>query len=132
MGPKARSKAILNAVEKQPENTGGDSITSNGNRKVAGTSEPKTNKFRDANFVVVTGMSGSGKGSVLKAFEDLGYFCVDNLPVDLIPKFAELCRTSGEIPRAALVVDIREGEALRRFPAVYNQFHREMPAILVF
>lgn len=89
-------------------------------------------RLRDANFVVVTGMSGSGKGSVLKAFEDLGYFCVDNLPVDLIPKFAELCRTSGEISRAALVVDIREGEALRRFPAMFRQFREEMPAILVF
>src|ERR1019366_7233338 len=83
-------------------------------------------------FVVVTGMSGSGKGSVLKAFEDLGYFCVDNLPVDLIPRFAELCRTSGEISRAALVVDIRGGEALRRFPAIYRQFRREIPAILIF
>ena len=69
---------------------------------------------------------------MMKAFEDLGYFCVDNLPVDLIPKFAELCRTSGEISRAALVVDIREGEALRRFPAIYRQFRREIPAILIF
>jgi RNase adapter protein RapZ len=88
--------------------------------------------LRNASIVVVTGMSGSGKGSVLKAFEDLGYFCVDNLPVDLIPKFAELCRTSGEISRAALVVDIREGEALRRFPAIYRQFRDEVPAILIF
>jgi UPF0042 nucleotide-binding protein len=89
-------------------------------------------RLRDSNFVIVTGMSGSGKGSVLKAFEDLGYFCVDNLPVDLIPKFAELCRTSEEISRAALVVDVREGEALRRFPAMFRQFRQELPAILVF
>jgi RNase adapter protein RapZ len=89
-------------------------------------------RLRDSNFVIVTGMSGSGKGSVLKAFEDLGYFCVDNLPVDLIPKFAELCRTSEEISRAALVVDVREGEALRRFPAMFRQFREELPAILVF
>ena len=87
---------------------------------------------RKANFVILTGMSGSGKGSVLKSFEDLGYYCVDNLPVDLIPKFAELCRKSDEIRRAALVVDIREGEALQRFPGIYRQFRREMPAILVF
>jgi UPF0042 nucleotide-binding protein len=85
-----------------------------------------------AAIVVVTGMSGSGKGTVLKAFEDLGFFCVDNLPVDLIPKFAELSRTSGEIPRAALGVDIREGEALRRFPAIFRALRDEMPAILIF
>ncbi|MGH9452697.1 MAG: RNase adapter RapZ, partial [Terriglobia bacterium] len=41
-------------------------------------------------FVLITGLSGSGKGSVIKAFEDLGFYCVDNLPVDLIPKFAEI------------------------------------------
>src|SRR5579862_4195935 len=91
-----------------------------------------TVKKTNSQFVVITGMSGSGKGSVLKAFEDLGYFCVDNLPVDLIPKFAELCRTSDKISRAALVVDIREGEGLRRFPAVYRQARRELPCVLVF
>ena len=96
------------------------------------TDAVKASRLREASFVVVTGMSGSGKGSVLKAFEDLGYFCVDNLPVDLFPKFADLCRTSSEIPRAALVVDIREGEALRRFPAIYAQIRRDTPAILVF
>jgi UPF0042 nucleotide-binding protein len=83
-------------------------------------------------LVVVTGMSGSGKGSVLKVFEDMGYYCVDNLPVDLIPKFAELCRNSSEISRAALVVDIREGEALQRLPALYHQLKNEMPTLLVF
>ena len=85
-----------------------------------------------ANFVILTGMSGSGKGSVLKSFEDLGYYCVDNLPVDLIPTFAELYRKSNENPRAALVVDIREGEALKRFPAIFRRFRQEIPTILVF
>ena len=75
-------------------------------------------------FVVITGLSGSGKGSVLKAFEDLGYYCVDNLPVDLIPKFAELCNKSGgRIQRAAVVVDIREGETLSRLPTMYQTLH---------
>jgi UPF0042 nucleotide-binding protein len=65
-------------------------------------------------LVVVTGMSGSGKGTVLKAFEDLGFFCIDNLPVPLIPKFAEGFRASGsEVSRAAIVIDVRAGEALR-------------------
>src|SRR3989304_5688369 len=73
-------------------------------------------------FVVITGLSGSGKGSVLKAFEDLGYYCVDNLPIDLIPKFAELSAAPGSrIQRAAVVVDIRGGEALSQLPAMYHR-----------
>src|SRR3990172_9134025 len=72
-------------------------------------------------FVVITGLSGSGKGSVLKAFEDLGFYCVDNLPIDLIPKFAELCSSPGSrIQRAGVVVDIRGGEALSQLPAMYH------------
>ncbi|MGH9786802.1 MAG: RNase adapter RapZ [Terriglobia bacterium] len=81
-------------------------------------------RFRETDLVILTGMSGSGKGSVLKAFEDLGYYCVDNLPVDLIPKFAELCRSSREMRRVALVVDIREGTGLKRFPALYRRIQR--------
>jgi UPF0042 nucleotide-binding protein len=73
-------------------------------------------------FVVITGLSGSGKGSVLKAFEDLGFHCVDNLPIGLIPKFAELCSAPGSrIQRAAVVVDIRGGEALSQLPAMYHK-----------
>ena len=69
-------------------------------------------------LVVITGVSGSGKGTVLKCLEDLGYYSVDNLPVELFPKFAELVRDSPDIRHAALVVDIREGAALKRFPGV--------------
>ena len=66
------------------------------------------------NLVVVTGMSGSGKGTVLKTFEDLGFFCIDNLPVPLIPKFVEGINVSGgEVQNAALVIDIRAGERLQ-------------------
>jgi UPF0042 nucleotide-binding protein len=65
-------------------------------------------------LVIVTGMSGSGKGTALKAFEDLGFFCIDNLPVPLILKFIEGFHVSGgEVERAALVIDIRAGEKLR-------------------
>jgi UPF0042 nucleotide-binding protein len=65
-------------------------------------------------LVIVTGMSGSGKGTVLDAFEDLGFFCIDNLPVSLIPKFIEGFNVSGgEVDRAALGIDIRAGEKLR-------------------
>ena len=79
---------------------------------------------RKPEVVVITGLSGSGKGSVLKALEDLGYYSVDNLPVDLIPKFAELTRDNASIAAAALVVDVREGEGLKRFPAVYAEHPR--------
>jgi len=73
-------------------------------------------------FVVVTGLSGAGKSHALRALEDLGYFCVDNLPVALIPAFADLVvGRRREIQRAAVVVDVREGHELARFPAVYRR-----------
>src|SRR5881397_4325909 len=74
--------------------------------------------------VIITGMSGSGKASVLKAFEDLGYYCVDNLPVGLIPRFAELVGRSSEIERTALVVDVREGEQLASLPDIVKSVKR--------
>ncbi|HLY59480.1 MAG TPA: RNase adapter RapZ [Terriglobia bacterium] len=84
-----------------------------------------TVKKTNSQFVVITGLSGSGKGSVLKAFEDLGYYCVDNLPIGLIPKFAELCQQpDSPIERAAVVADIREGEALSQLPAMYQSLDR--------
>jgi UPF0042 nucleotide-binding protein len=83
-------------------------------------------------LVIITGLSGSGKGTVLKAFEDLGYYSVDNLPLDLIPKFAELARDAPRIRCAALVVDIREGAALSRFPALYKRIRRIVPTRLLF
>src|ERR1043165_7277289 len=73
---------------------------------------------RDGELVIITGMSGSGKASVLKAFEDIGFYCVDNLPVGLIPRFAELAGQSSEIERTALVVDVREGRQLEELPAI--------------
>ena len=85
-----------------------------------------------AELVIITGLSGSGKGSVLKVFEDLGYYSVDNLPIGLIPKFAELTRDSASIRFAALVVDIREGTGLKRFPAIYARIRREIPTRLIF
>ncbi len=83
-------------------------------------------------LVILTGLSGSGKASVLKILEDSGYYAVDNLPIDLIPTFAQLCRQSQEISRAALVVDIREGKALRRFPKMFRDLRREMRILLVY
>ena len=84
-------------------------------------------------LVILTGLSGSGKSTVLKTFEDLGFYCVDNMPVELIPTFSELrVHGSGEIERAALLVDAREGEQLERLPAIYRKLRREQPAELVF
>jgi RNase adapter protein RapZ len=76
-------------------------------------------------LVVVTGMSGSGKGTVLKTFEDLGFFCIDNLPVPLIPKFVEGINVSGgEVKRAALVIDIRAGERLQGLERVIGELRK--------
>jgi UPF0042 nucleotide-binding protein len=73
-------------------------------------------------LVIITGLSGSGMSSAMNVFEDLGYFCVDNLPVQLIPSFVHLFeRKESGITRAALVVNIREGEFLQNFPQVYAQ-----------
>jgi UPF0042 nucleotide-binding protein len=85
-----------------------------------------------AELVIITGMSGSGKASVLKAFEDLGYYCVDNLPVGLIPRFAELIGQSSEIERTALVVDVREGKQLEELPAILKAVKRVIAAKLIF
>jgi UPF0042 nucleotide-binding protein len=83
-------------------------------------------------IVIITGLSGSGKGTVLKAFEDLDFYSVDNLPIGLIPKFAELTKESPRVRSAALVVDIREGDALRDFPKMYRQLVGRIPTKLVF
>lgn len=77
-------------------------------------------------------MSGSGKASVLKAFEDLDYYCVDNLPIDLIPRFADLTKQSGEIEKAALVADIREGEQLRRLPRIIQSLRKQLKTTVLF
>lgn len=67
-------------------------------------------------FVIITGLSGAGKSYAIKCFEDMGYFCVDNLPTTLIPTFAELCaQSSRQIRKIALGMDVREGEYLAHF-----------------
>ena len=83
-------------------------------------------------IVIITGLSGSGKGTVLKAFEDLDFYSVDNLPIGLIPKFAELTKESPKVRSAALVVDIREGSSLRNFPSIYKELVERIPTKLVF
>ena len=83
--------------------------------------------------MILTGLSGAGKRSILNTFEDLGFYCVDNLPVSLIPTFAELYEGGrGEIERAALLVDAREGELIEKLPGIYRKLNTEHAATLVF
>jgi UPF0042 nucleotide-binding protein len=95
---------------------------------------PRTDRKRNARqLVILTGLSGSGKGSVLNTFEDLGFYCVDNLPVALIPTFSELYEGGrGEVERAALLVDAREGAQIDRLPGIYRKLSSERAATLVF
>lgn len=73
-------------------------------------------------ILIVTGMSGAGKSRAVNALEDIGFYCVDNLPPRLIPKFAELCMQSQEpIPRVAIVVDIRGGKWFDRLPEILQE-----------
>ncbi|MEO8595316.1 MAG: RNase adapter RapZ [Candidatus Solibacter sp.] len=98
-------------------------------RKKVAAAKPGPHK---PELVIITGLSGSGKGSVLKALEDLGFYAVDNLPVELIPKFSELTGNNPTIRAAALVVDIREGAGLKAFPKVFKAIAKTVTARLVF
>lgn len=89
-------------------------------------------RVAQARLVVVTGLSGSGKGTVLRALEDAGFYTVDNLPVDLMKPFAKAGPLMQDAVRAALVVDIREGTGLSRFPATFAEIRKSLPASLVF
>jgi len=100
-------------------------------RKLAHKSPPHDGRRR-GELVIITGMSGSGKASVLKAFEDIGYYCVDNLPVGLIPLFAELIGQSSEIERTALVVDVREGRQLEELPSIVKAVRRIIATRMIF
>ena len=81
-------------------------------------------------LVIITGMSGSGKLTALKAFEDLGFYAVDNLPIALIPKFADLSYDSKK--RGALIIDIREGQSLKQFPKIFHELKSRLSCALLF
>jgi RNase adapter protein RapZ len=101
-------------------------------KKAAGRGKALPPATSHGELVILTGLSGSGKLSALKAFEDLGYYSVDNLPLELVPQFADLVRQSTGIERAALVVDVREGMRLDEFPAILKQVRRTLPTRVVF
>ena len=78
---------------------------------------------------MLTGLSGSGKSQAIRALEDLGYFCVDNLPTTLIPTLAKLSLRGGrDIEKVAIVVDVREGNFLSSFPKIFRRL-RKMPRL---
>ena len=83
-------------------------------------------------LVIITGTSGSGKGSALKALEDLDYHAVDNLPLELLPDFAALIKSSREIQRAVLVVDVREGPTLDRLPSMLLRVKKMVHTTVLF
>jgi UPF0042 nucleotide-binding protein len=103
---------------------------------IAPKGESRSKRWRGGQpFIVLTGLSGSGKSQAIRALEDLGYFCVDNLPTTLIPTLAKLSlRAGGDIEKVAIVVDVREGGFLSSFPKIFRQL-RKMPRlnpILIF
>ena len=77
-------------------------------------------------FIIVTGMSGAGRSTSLKMLEDMGYFCVDNLPISLVEKFAELVYSgSSEITKVALGLDIRSGQQLEKLKSILGVFEQK-------
>lgn len=109
-------------------------------RKV-GSSKPVTpvnpeleraNPTARAKLVMITGLSGSGKITALKVFEDMGYYCVDNLPAELLPSFAQLIQDSRDNKNAAIVVDIREGSRLDQLPAIIGDLKQRLDVTLIY
>jgi RNase adapter protein RapZ len=98
---------------------------------------PRTKASRSAGprqpFIIVTGLSGSGKSQAIRALEDLGYFCVDNLPTALIPTLAQLA-IRGAFEKAAIVADVREQRFLSTFPATFRKLRttRRLNPVLIF
>jgi RNase adapter protein RapZ len=98
-----------------------------GKKKVAPPPKPPRRGTR--RFVILTGLSGSGKSHAIRALEDLGYFCIDNLPTLLIPTVAELSRREeAGLQKIAIVVDVREREFLSRFPRVFRKL-KQVPGL---
>lgn len=89
--------------------------------------------MKDARFLIITGLSGSGKTSVSRFMEDLGYYCIDNLPAKLIPNFVDLwMREEFKIEKVALVVDIREEGFTTEFPNVLESIRKKIPIWMIF
>lgn len=104
-------------------------------RKSPGDTPQRSRKLRGKQgkeLVIVTGISGAGKGSALRAFEDLGYHAVDNLPLELLNEFAHLVEKSPEIQNAVIVADVREGQTLDRLPDILQNVKNVLHTKVVF
>src|SRR5262249_5327291 len=104
-------------------------------RDAAAKKSGKGQKGSGDPFIVLTGLSGRGKSQAIRALEDLGYFCVDNLPTTLIPTLAKLSLRGGRgIDKVAIVVDVREGGFLSSFPAIFKQLRKmaKLNPVLIF
>jgi len=83
-------------------------------------------ELKNLRIVIITGLSGSGKSTASRALEDMGFFCIDNLPIALMPKLVELCSASlGEYSKIALVMDLREREFLKTYREVFSRLREE-------
>jgi RNase adapter protein RapZ len=103
-------------------------------RRRAGHPPPEAASGAGQPFIVLTGLSGSGKSQAIRALEDLGYFCVDNLPATLIPTLAKLSLRPGGIEKVAIVVDIRERNFLSQVPKIFDRLRRmrRLNFVLIF
>jgi UPF0042 nucleotide-binding protein len=104
------------------------------NRRAGDRLEPPTTRGARQPFIVLTGLSGSGKSQAIRALEDLGYFCVDNLPATLIPTLAKLSLRPGGFEKVAIVVDIRERNFLSQVPKIFDRLRkmRRLNFVLIF
>lgn len=115
--PKARSSKPLNAELPELERD---------------SPSPRESPSPKAKLVMITGLSGSGKITALKVFEDMGYYCVDNLPAELIPSFAQLIQDTRDNKSAAIVVDIREESRLEQLPAIIGELKTRLDVTLIY
>ena len=106
--------------------------SASGGKPKAASHNKKSSKEPAKELVIVTGISGAGKASAIKAFEDLGYHCVDNLPLELLLNFADLVSKSKEVQQAAIVVDVREGPTVDRLPEILKGVKKLLRTRVVF
>src|SRR5678815_5617585 len=98
-------------------------------RPRAGAGTRKRGRAGDRRFVILSGLSGSGKTHAIRALEDLGYFCIDNLPTQMLPTLAELSlRNDAGLDKVAIVVDVREGGFVKEFPKTFRKL-QAMPRL---
>jgi RNase adapter protein RapZ len=119
-------------MPRSPKSSGSASAGSGKDKSEPARKRPGKKAPGAKELVILTGISGSGKASALKAFEDLGYYAVDNLPLELLPDFAALVQSSPEMHHAVLVVDVREGPTLDRLPTILLKVKKMLHTSVIF